>query len=288
MARKIDLTAKLKGILKHTGSLPPEARAPLLHHDHSSKTLWEMVGNVRDAFAEGTLSRRTIRHRLAQLHSMVIVNLVETFERFLKETAAAYVDCLGRFVLDDRFNVFKVQGSVLATHYETDTIGRAPCESSIWLDTDEINDRFRKLLADPFEKAGEFYLFPKQKQVPTSESWRYNALAIVWQLRHTIVHNVGVITQSDAIKLRLMVKEQVDSPRLPMPTEEDVRFLKQFLDDTAQKCNERIGERLALLLTTISTADTGLFSPQEVADQLAAIFGIPLTVADKIGIFPPP
>jgi hypothetical protein len=45
---------------------------------------------------------------------------------------------------------------------------------------------------------------------------------------------------------------------------------------------------LALLLTTIHTADTALFEPREVADQLAAIFGISLTVADKTGIVPLP
>ena len=48
---------------------------------------------------------------MSRLLGMILVNLVETFERYLKETAAACVDHLGRYVLDDRFNAFKVQGS---------------------------------------------------------------------------------------------------------------------------------------------------------------------------------
>jgi hypothetical protein len=82
---------------------------------------------------------------------MILVNLVETFERFLKETGAACVNHLARFVLDDRFNALKVQGSALAAHFDTDTLGRALCESATWLDCDEVNDHFRRLLADPFE-----------------------------------------------------------------------------------------------------------------------------------------
>lgn len=144
---------------------------------------------------------------MSRLHGMILVNLVETFERFLKEVGAACVDHLARVVLDDRFNAFKVQGSSLAAHFDTDTLGRSLCESATWLDTDEVNDRFRRLLADPFEP-GTVFAFPK---LPAAERERYETLGILWQLRHTIVHNVGVVTQSDAIKLRLLVRGAVPS-----------------------------------------------------------------------------
>ena len=55
------------------------------------------------------------------------------------------------------------------------------------LDRDEHRQR-RRLLAPPFEN-GNFLLFPKQ---PLAERDRYDTLGIVWKLRHTIVHNVGV------------------------------------------------------------------------------------------------
>src|SRR5207244_10394408 len=111
----------------------------------------------------------------------------------------ACIHWLAPFVLDARFNVFKIQGSALTAHYGTDTLGRSLCESATWLDCEEINDRFRKLLADPFQKDGRFYLFPRQGQQPAAECWRFETMSLVWQLRHTVVHNVGVITQSDAI-----------------------------------------------------------------------------------------
>ena len=74
---------------------------------------------------------------------MALVILVEAFERFLKEVAAECVDCLANFIVDDRFNAFKIQGSGLASHFGSGTLGKSLCESSTWLDCEEINDRFR-------------------------------------------------------------------------------------------------------------------------------------------------
>ncbi len=110
------------------------------------------------------------------------------------------------------------------------------------------------------------------------ERERYETLGVVWQLRHTIVHNVGVITQSDAIKFRLLVRA---------PRRDDIRYLKRFLDETAERCNRRIGERLAELLTAIHASDPTLFLPQEVADLVTATFGFVLTVAGVAGTLPP-
>ncbi len=72
------------------------------------------------------------------------------------------------------------------------------------------------------------------------------------------MHNVGVITQSDAVKLRLWAREPVASPRVLSPTREDIRYLKRFLDETAQDCNDKVGDRLAELLTTLHKKDPTL------------------------------
>jgi hypothetical protein len=154
---------------------------------------------------QAALQAAARRRHLGRLHGMILVNMVETPERYLKEVAATCVDFLARYVLDDRFNAFRVLGSALAAHFGTDTLGRSLCESATWLDCDEVNDRFRRLLAPAYE-AGNFLVFLKQ---PAVERERYETLNIIWQLRHTIVHNVGVITQSDAIKLRLLVRGPV-------------------------------------------------------------------------------
>ncbi len=65
------------------------------------------------------------------------------------------------------------------------------------------------------------------------------------------MQNVGVVTRSDAIKLRLLVRAPVTPLRVRAPTRDDLRYLKRFLDETAERSNARIGQRLADLLTTL-------------------------------------
>ncbi len=284
MLRKpTNLHQKIRDILAHADPLPAEARAPLTHFERSIADFWNLLLYVERAFDQGTLQPAAVRRHSGRLHGMILVNLIETFERYLKEAAAACVDFLARHVLDDRFNAFKVQGSNLAAHFGSDTLGRSLCESATWLDCDEINDRFRRLLAPPFE-TGNFLLFPRQ---PVLERERYDTLSILWQLRHAIVHNVGVITQSDAIKLRLLVRAAVEPKRVIAPTRDDIRYLKRFLDETAERCNRRIGERLAELLTELHAGDPGLFVPQDTADAVSRTFGFVLTVAGAAGTLPP-
>src|ERR1700730_965802 len=91
------------------------------------------------------------------------------------------------FVLDDRFNAFSIQGSGLASHFGTATLGKSLCESGTWLNCEEINKRFRKLLSDPFQQGGNpFHLFPIANQQPADERWRFPVLGLIWQMRHSI------------------------------------------------------------------------------------------------------
>jgi hypothetical protein len=275
-----NLHQKIREILGHANPLPPEAAAPLTHYDRSSTDLALLLRYIERNFNRLELQTAARGQHMGRLHGMLLVNLIETLERYLKEVASVCVDCLAHYVLDDRFNTFRLQGSALAAHFGTNTLGRSLCESSLWLDCDEINDRFRRLLSLPFE-TGTFLLFPKQ---PSAERERYETLSIVWQLRHTIVHNVGVVTQSDAIKLRLLIRAPVQAPRVLAPTRDDFRYLKRFLDETATLCNQRIGNQLAEILTALHATDPTLFDPQEMANQLTALFRFVLTVAGVAGI----
>ncbi|MBC8117532.1 MAG: hypothetical protein H7062_24300 [Candidatus Saccharimonas sp.] len=292
MSRKpLDLARKITDILSHVGDLPAEADAPLAHYDRTASDLWNLLDYVEKVFgmaAPRLYGTATQRHR-ERLHGMLLVNFIECFERFLKEIAAACVDRLAPYVLDDRFDEFQVRGSAVASHFGAATVGRALCESSTWLDCNEVNGRFRKLLAEPFGDGGTvFNLFPKANQSPEAERWRTTVLSLVWQLRHTMVHNVGVITKSDAIKLRLLARVPVDGPKVVLPTKDDVRYLKRFLDETSISCNRRVGIRLAELLTKLHVASPGLFDPSEVANAISRTFGQPLVVNGVTGVLPAP
>jgi hypothetical protein len=108
-------------------------------------------------------------------------------------------------------------------------------------------------------------------------------LALLWQIRHTITHNSGVLTESDAAKLRLLVKVPVAAGVVLTPTKEDIRYMKRFLVEAAQQTNGRIGRRLAQLLTEILDGDATLFDAQDKANTISRQFGIALTVKGKVG-----
>src|SRR4051812_1436799 len=121
----IDLNQKLRDVLSHVVPLPAEANTPLAHYERSSLDVWNLLLYLERNFGKVDLKPAVLQRYMGRLHGMFLVNLVETFERYLKETAAACVDCLARFVLDDRFNSFRVQGSALAAHFGADTLGRS-------------------------------------------------------------------------------------------------------------------------------------------------------------------
>jgi hypothetical protein len=280
-----DFVRRITDILQSVRLLPDEAKAPILHYRRSVAEISGTLDYVGRLIAERERYQGVVDKHFGRLRGMALVNLIETFERFLKEVAGECVDCLADLVLDDR--LFPVQGATLASHFGSGSARKALCESSVWLDCKEINDRFRKLLADPF-KTGEFYVFPKEgNQQPVAGQWRYEVMSLIWQLRHTCVHNVGVITKSDAVKLRILAKRQVDAPRLLVPSKTNILWLKLFLDETAEDCNQRIGERLGALLTAITTATPALVQPQPIADGIASVFRLPLQVAGATGVVPP-
>ena len=51
----------------------------------------------------------------------------------------------------------------------------------------------------------------------------------------------------------------------------------------AKKANQRVGERLAELLSTLHEEDTSLFEATDKANELVEQFQIPLTVAGASG-----
>ncbi|TWT51430.1 hypothetical protein Pla22_42080 [Rubripirellula amarantea] len=159
------------------------------------------------------------------------------------------------------------------------------CESDTWLSNHSINERFRQLLKSHFAEQPWENLFPNVKQQPNAEQERAKTLAILWQLRHNITHNTGLLTDSDARRLTLMVKEQVDAGVSINPDLRDLRYVKRFLVETADLTNRRVGLRLAALLTERHTEDSQLFTPQTIADAVSANFQMSLSVGGAAGNF---
>lgn len=223
------------------------------------------------------------RH-LGHLRRMILAELTESFERFLKELASVCIDFLAPYVADDRFDQFAMKRSEqIAAFVTSNSVGKALCESDTWLNNKTINDRFRALLKTPFGDDWEF-LFPAANQKPAAERDRAATLAIIWQIRHNLAHNVGVLTHSDAMKFRILLKQPVTADRRLSPSTEDLRYVKRFLSETATHTNQRVGTRLARLMDSLHVADPTIFDAQTTADRISRQLGFAITINGLTGV----
>jgi len=266
-------------IPQHTEPLPEESAAPLLHYERSVNDYYNLVIYVDRNLRRVNIRQASADAHLRRLNGMTLLSLIGTFERFLKETAAACIDHVGPCVLDDRLNVFTVKGDALAAHFQYDSLGRSLAESQVWLNCDEINRRFQRLLADPFQvDRPQFSLFPRGD--------RHTTVSTLFQLRHSIVHNAGILTRSDATRLRLLTRRDVPGPVVLSPRQADVWYVKLFLDEVARDINAQVQSRLETLLTTLLQADPGLFSPPDKAREIAELFRLQSTIDGQVAMPP--
>ncbi len=280
---KTDLNRKIEEIVYHTSPLSPESTRPISHFERTADSSIDLLEFVEENQTTTGVSRSAFRDNMSHLRRMVLVSLIEAFERFLKELAAICIDALIRQVGDDRFDEFGTRGGQLAFHLAAGTIGKALCESDTWLTNRTINERFRRLLKSPFGDNWE-NLFPEENQQPQSERARARTLAILWQVRHTITHNVGLITGSDAAKSRMLLKGRISPDRALKITRRDIVYTKKFLFETSQSVNERVGKRLEAVLDGLHRDSPVLFDAQDMADRVSQQLGFSISINGCRGV----
>ena len=169
---------------------------------------------------------------------MLIVNFVEAFERFLKEIASVCVNHLAQCVLDDRFDKLgQVKGSFLAAHFDAGSLGKALCESGTWLDCDEVNLGFGVCFLTRLKWTGSklIVFFQRRGRCLMNAQFRYPVMSLLWQIRHTIVHNLGQIKRSPTpLSSGFLHAVKWTHPDFLVPTRDDVRYVKRFLDEPAR------------------------------------------------------
>jgi hypothetical protein len=221
---RLDLHEKIRDILLHAEPLSPDVDVPIDHYQNASNDLlglWTYLD--RKIRTTGHYPAVLNRH-MDQLNMMILVHQIESLERFFKDLAALCVDRLAPCVPDDRLNAFSASGGVLAAHLAVGSLGKALFESTLWLDCKEIRARFANLLGPMdgganwamdahYEVFGPYPISRRRASAAHPRSpagtGTFESLDLLWQIRHTIIHNLGVITQSDALKLRRAARRPV-------------------------------------------------------------------------------
>ena len=274
----------VRQVLQHTAPLPAEAGCPIKHFERSASTGLLLLDYIDDHIDPQTVYAAVYGRHLGHLRRMVLAELIESFERFLKELAAVCADFLAPYTLDDRFDEFAPRrAEQIAAFVTAGSIGKALCESDTWINNESINKRFKALLKSPFGADWEL-LFPDANQQPHAERDRARTLAILWQMRHNLAHNVGCMTHSDSMKFRMLVNGPVAADRRLSPSTDDLRHVKRFLSETAAHTNQRVGTRLAQLLEEFHVADPALFDAQLTANQVSQRFAFSVTIHGCVGV----
>lgn len=274
------LARYVEAIPQSTISAPEESASPLLHFDRSVKDAEGLLNYFKNSAAGRRVQQPKYERHFARLCSVTIASMVQAFERYLKELAVVCVDHVAPFVLDDRFEVFRANPRSMVANFAEGSVGRAMCESDLWHNTDETTRRFRRILADPHTN-GDFQLFQLQ---PNHTDFTFaRAINTLFQLRHTVAHNVGTVTRSDAAKLTVLTRMKVAGERVLAPEHRHVFYVKSLLFATGTDINERVRDRLCALLTTLHAEDTSRFDPATTANAVASQFNLRALVAGSTG-----
>jgi len=280
---KTDLDRKIEEIVQHTSPLPAVSTSPILHFERTVTSSIDLLKYLDDHLAAAGVSGAVYENNMSHLRRMALVSLIESFERFLKELASVCIDALVPHVGDDRFDEFSAKGGQLAFHLSAGSVGKALCESDTWLTNRSINERFKRLLKLPFGENWE-NLFPEENQQPQGERKRARTLSILWQIRHTITHNVGVITSSDAAKFRMLIKGTVSPDRVLRLTRRDIIRTDKFLFESSQLVNHRVGKRLEMVLDALHRDSPAFFDAQDMAYRVSRQLGFSMTINGSTGV----
>ena len=280
---RIDLHQTIRELLSHTRPTSSDDTPPI---DQYEERLAECGGLLKYLDRRLTAAKYydTVyeRHMLLQ-RRMILVTLIEGFERFLKDLAILCVNHLAGVTYDDRFDLFKASGTELALHFSSGDVGKAMCESDTWISNEDTSKRFRSILRSPLGDVWSEFLFPAKPGQNPTEYKNAQSLAILWQIRHSITHNSGLLTKADTARFRLLAKQPIESSGELAPTVDDLRYVTRFLRELAATTNARIGERLAVVLSEVHQGDSSLFEPQKLADALSKEFTVRLTIAGLTG-----
>ena len=129
----IDLDQKVRDLLTHTVPLRAGVDAPIRNFEERTNACFNLIKYIDDHISTQPVYRTIYDRHMSLLNRMVLVSLVEAFERFVKETAVVCVDAIAHVTIDNRFDQFSPTGGSLAAQFNAGSVGKAMCESDTWL-----------------------------------------------------------------------------------------------------------------------------------------------------------
>ncbi|TWT51431.1 hypothetical protein Pla22_42090 [Rubripirellula amarantea] len=113
----IDLDQKVRDLLQHTEANATGEDAPIRNFDRRANSSLALIKYIDDHVANQSVYQAVYDRHMALLHRMVLVSLIEAFERFIKELAVVCVDAIAPITIDNRFDQFTASPGLLAIQF---------------------------------------------------------------------------------------------------------------------------------------------------------------------------
>jgi len=158
---------------------------------------------------------------------LTLLESINGFESFVKQSLIVLTDLIAQFLKHTRFNG-TVDVSRLIESSTPVSVGKLLWEDQLFHHPDSIDDATNKLIG------AKLYTINRM----TEENYpRGRALLCAFQIRHTLSHNCGYVTQSDMMKFR-HIRFQVDQDQLIDPSKDQLgEAVLQFLEREAELFN---------------------------------------------------
>src|SRR5262245_34872802 len=104
----------VREVPRHSVPLHPEADRPIRHLEMSANAGALLLRYAQSHIDPAGVSPAVYDRHLGHLRRMILAELLESFERFLKELAAVCIDYLAPYTTDDRFDEFTPKRAMIA------------------------------------------------------------------------------------------------------------------------------------------------------------------------------
>lgn len=259
-----------------TGNPLEEFRALLNHQDRFlvwlDKRYDTIVGQKKtiDALEEkrggkgptGAKAATFVKYRW-YAEQLVLLEAINAFETFFKRTFVKLGKILQGFVQPGEMKNISVDPRLLWSITDSKCIPELVFEQRLFHDLDEIDNAAYMLI-------GKRRYIPKQPN--SSMKIRVRALQVIFQIRHTLSHNSGLVTASDAAKFRrfqsvVTVGEVID------PVKDDLGLsVFRELETEAMDITTWLAKETAAFLTRCAH-EQGLSVPKSTRKSLKSLLG---------------
>lgn len=203
----------------------------------------------------------TFRKYQSYSQQLVLLEAVNGFEVFFKNTFIELARCLRSHVPDQRISG-SVDARVLWMYGAAIDPVSVLFESRLFHDTKEI-DKVTQMLIEQKYYSGK--LDPHRQT-------RLQALKCIFQIRHTLSHNSGVVTHSDASKFKLL-GYVAEPDRFINPSADGLgEVVFEFLKEEASEYTDWLRDKTVQYLTAEMTRAAASL-PDDMRGALAACLG---------------